>query len=177
MLREREALHGSAWRAGHGSFGGEGRRHSSRTARTFASGSVSSAPGGQYLALFTSTHEHHRPQLLSIARWPTSRIRAPNFSNSRESNSPVVGSRHHPGKTRSGDVTRSRRSSTRKGHDTRATSRQRVVPGRKAGHSDRRRPSGLARTAGGHRAPEAADGLGDALLHHHRQLRRRLRRG
>jgi predicted dithiol-disulfide oxidoreductase (DUF899 family) len=28
-----------------------------------------------------------------------------------------------------------------------------------------------------HRAPEGADGLGDALVHHHRQLRRRLRRG
>ena len=25
----------------------------------------------------------------------------------------------------------------------------------------------LARTAGGHRAPEGADGLGDALVHHH----------
>ena len=35
----------------------------------------------------------------------------------------------------------------------------------------------LARAAGGHRAPEGADGLGDALVHHHRQLRRRLRRG
>src|SRR5208283_5584568 len=28
-----------------------------------------------------------------------------------------------------------------------------------------------------HRAPEGADGLGDALVHHNRQLRRRLRRG
>ena len=35
----------------------------------------------------------------------------------------------------------------------------------------------LARAAGGHRAPEGADGLGDALVHHHRRLRRRLRRG
>ncbi len=35
----------------------------------------------------------------------------------------------------------------------------------------------LACAAGGHRAPEGADGLGDALVHHHRQLRRRLRRG
>ena len=34
----------------------------------------------------------------------------------------------------------------------------------------------LARAAGRHRAPEGADGLGDALVHHHRQLRRRLRR-
>ena len=34
----------------------------------------------------------------------------------------------------------------------------------------------LARAAGGHRAPEGADGLGDALVHHHRQLRRGLRR-
>jgi len=29
----------------------------------------------------------------------------------------------------------------------------------------------LTRAAGGHRAPEGADGLGDALVHHHRQLR------
>jgi predicted dithiol-disulfide oxidoreductase (DUF899 family) len=35
----------------------------------------------------------------------------------------------------------------------------------------------LARIAGGHRAPEGAHGLGDALVHHHRQLRHRLRRG
>jgi len=34
----------------------------------------------------------------------------------------------------------------------------------------------LARAAGGHRAPEGADGLGDALVHHHRRLRRGLRR-
>jgi predicted dithiol-disulfide oxidoreductase (DUF899 family) len=33
----------------------------------------------------------------------------------------------------------------------------------------------LTRAAGGHRAPEGADGLGDALVHHHRQLRRGLR--
>ena len=35
----------------------------------------------------------------------------------------------------------------------------------------------LARAAGRHRAPEDADGLEDALVHDHRQLRRRLRRG
>ena len=35
----------------------------------------------------------------------------------------------------------------------------------------------LARAADGHRAPEGADGLGDAVVHHHRRLRRRLRRG
>ena len=35
---------------------------------------------------------------------------------------------------------------------------------------------GLTRAAGRHRAPEGADGLGDALVHHHRQLRRGLRR-
>ena len=34
----------------------------------------------------------------------------------------------------------------------------------------------LTRAAGGHRAPEGADGLGDALVHHHRQLRQGLRR-
>ena len=34
----------------------------------------------------------------------------------------------------------------------------------------------LARAAGRHRAPEGADGLGHALVHDHRQLRRRLRR-
>jgi predicted dithiol-disulfide oxidoreductase (DUF899 family) len=32
----------------------------------------------------------------------------------------------------------------------------------------------LARAADGHRAPEGADGLGDALVHHHRRLRRGL---
>ena len=34
----------------------------------------------------------------------------------------------------------------------------------------------LARAAGGHRAPEGADGLGDAVVHHHRQLRQGFRR-
>ena len=34
----------------------------------------------------------------------------------------------------------------------------------------------LARAAGGHRPPEGADGLEDAVVHYHRQLRRRLRR-
>src|SRR6266478_6114151 len=34
----------------------------------------------------------------------------------------------------------------------------------------------LTRAAGRHRAPEGADGLGDALVHHNRQLRRGLRR-
>ena len=34
----------------------------------------------------------------------------------------------------------------------------------------------LARAAGRHRAAEGADGLEDALVHHHRQLRRRFRR-
>jgi predicted dithiol-disulfide oxidoreductase (DUF899 family) len=32
-----------------------------------------------------------------------------------------------------------------------------------------------SRAAGGHRAPEGADGLGDALVHHHRRLRRGFR--
>ncbi len=35
----------------------------------------------------------------------------------------------------------------------------------------------LARAAGGYRAAEGADGLEDAVVHPHRQLRRRLRRG
>jgi hypothetical protein len=34
----------------------------------------------------------------------------------------------------------------------------------------------LARAAAGHRAPEGTDGLGDALVHHHRRLGPRLRR-
>src|SRR5499425_3887793 len=38
------------------------------------------------------------------------------------------------------------------------------------------RDTTLAFAAGGHRAPEGADGLGDALVHHHRRLRRGLRR-
>ena len=59
----------------------------------------------------------------------------------------------------------------------------RLLPGRRSG-----RPPGpferprhhawlrLTRAAGGHRAPEGADGLGDALVQHHRRLRRGLRR-
>jgi hypothetical protein len=35
---------------------------------------------------------------------------------------------------------------------------------------------GFARAAGGHRVPEGEGGLGYALVHHHGQLRRRLRR-
>ena len=53
-------------------------------------------------------------------------------------------------------------------------------PGRPPRPSERPRHHArvrLARAAGGHRAPEGADGLGDAVVHHHRQLRRRLRRG
>ena len=46
-------------------------------------------------------------------------------------------------------------------------------PPQRARHNARVR---LARAAGGHRAPEGADGLGDALVHAHRRLRRRLRR-
>src|SRR5262250_981745 len=38
------------------------------------------------------------------------------------------------------------------------------------------RDTTLAYASGGHRAPEGADGLGDALVHHHRRLRRGLRR-
>jgi predicted dithiol-disulfide oxidoreductase (DUF899 family) len=34
-----------------------------------------------------------------------------------------------------------------------------------------------SRAAGGHRAPEGANGLDDAVVHHHRQLRRQLRGG
>ena len=41
-------------------------------------------------------------------------------------------------------------------------------PSERARHHARLR---LAGAAGGHRAPEGADGLGDALVHHHRQLR------
>ena len=53
-------------------------------------------------------------------------------------------------------------------------------PGRPSRPSERARHHArvrLARAAGRHRAPEGANGLGDALVHHHRQLRRRLRRG
>ena len=53
-------------------------------------------------------------------------------------------------------------------------------PGRPPRPSERPRHHArvrLARAAGRHRAPEGADGLGDALVHHHGQLRRRLRRG
>ncbi len=59
----------------------------------------------------------------------------------------------------------------------------RMLPGRRSGgppcasersrHHSRLR---LARAPGGHRAPESTDGLEDALVHHHRQLRRGLRR-
>ena len=53
-------------------------------------------------------------------------------------------------------------------------------PGRPSRPSQRPRHHArvrLARAAGGHRAPEGADGMGDdPLVHHHRQLRRRLRR-
>src|SRR5215510_10487862 len=35
----------------------------------------------------------------------------------------------------------------------------------------------LARAAEGHREPEDTNGLEDAVVHHHRQLRQRLRRG
>ena len=59
----------------------------------------------------------------------------------------------------------------------------RLLPGRRSGRppgpSERSRHYPrlrLARTAGGHRAPEDADGLGDALVHNHRQLRHGLRR-
>ena len=47
-------------------------------------------------------------------------------------------------------------------------------PGRPSGPSERARHHArlrLAGAAGGHRAPQGADGLGDALVHHHRQLR------
>jgi Bacterial protein of unknown function (DUF899) len=54
----------------------------------------------------------------------------------------------------------------------------RLLPGRRSGRppgpSERPRHHSrlrLTRAAGGHRAPEGADGLGDALVHHHRQLR------
>ena len=53
-------------------------------------------------------------------------------------------------------------------------------PGRPRRPSERPRHHSrvrLARAAGGHRAGEGADGLGDALVHDHRRLRHRLRRG
>ena len=52
--------------------------------------------------------------------------------------------------------------------------------GRPPGPSERSRHHPrvrLARAAGGHRAPEGTNGLEDALVHHHGQLRHRLRRG
>ena len=59
----------------------------------------------------------------------------------------------------------------------------RVLPGRRSGRSpspsERPRHHArvrLTRAAGRRRAPEGADGLGDALVHHHRQLRQRFRR-
>src|SRR5271167_4956490 len=58
----------------------------------------------------------------------------------------------------------------------------RLLPGRRSGGppgpSERPRHHPclrLTRAADGHRAPEGADGLGDALVHHHRRLRRGLR--
>ena len=57
-----------------------------------------------------------------------------------------------------------------------------LLPGRRSGcapvPSERPRHDArvrFARAAGGHRAPEGANGLGDAVVHHHRQLRHRLR--
>ena len=53
-------------------------------------------------------------------------------------------------------------------------------PGFPPGPSERPRHHAgvrLARAAGGHRAPEGANGLEDAVVHHHGQLRQRLRRG
>ena len=53
-------------------------------------------------------------------------------------------------------------------------------PGRPRHPSERPRHHSrlrLARAAAGHRAREGADGLGDALVHHDRRLRHRLRRG
>ena len=53
-------------------------------------------------------------------------------------------------------------------------------PGRPRRPSERPRHHSrvrLARAADGHRAREGADGLGDALVHHHGRLRHRLRRG
>ena len=53
-------------------------------------------------------------------------------------------------------------------------------PGRPRRPSERPRHHArvrLAGAAGGHRAREGADGLGDALVHHDGRLRRRLRRG
>ena len=52
-------------------------------------------------------------------------------------------------------------------------------PGRPPGPSERSRHHPrlcLTRAASGHRAPEGTNGLGDALVHHHRRLRRGLRR-
>ena len=56
--------------------------------------------------------------------------------------------------------------------DGRRPGRPRRPPERPRHHARVR----LARAAGRHRAGEGADGLGDALVHDHRRLRRRLRR-
>jgi hypothetical protein len=52
--------------------------------------------------------------------------------------------------------------------------------GRPPGSSERSQHHtrlGVARAAEGHRAAEGTNGLEDAVVHHHRQLRQRLRRG